>query len=95
MTLNKSFALVGSAVLLATLSACATAGTELPASDITQNRDNSSWCQGAREIRYENAPAAGIDDPGNQFDTDDTVAEIQASNVRLRAACPDLDASEP
>jgi hypothetical protein len=39
-------------------------------------------------IGYAPAPAAGADDPGNRFDTDETVRELQEHNARLRAACP-------
>lgn len=59
------------------------------ASDITPRRDLSSWCQGDKPISFAPAPAAGANDPGNQFDTDETVRELQAHNARYRAACPE------
>lgn len=39
-------------------------------------------------MSYVPAPAAGADDPGNRYDTDETVRELQAHNARYRAACP-------
>lgn len=86
--LNKTYALVASAVLLAMLTACGTRGNLPDASDITPSRDNSSWCQGDRTISYNPAPEAGADDPGNRYDSDETVKEAQAHNARYRAACP-------
>lgn len=87
--LHRNFALAVSAVLLATLGACSTAGTKPLASDSTPARDLSSWCQGDRPVSYAPAPVAGVDDPGNRFDTEETVRELQQHNARLRAACPD------
>jgi len=51
----------------------------------------SSWCQGDGPIGYASADEAGQDDPGNRFDSDETVAEIQAHNARYRAACREPD----
>ena len=90
--LKKPFALLVSAALLASISACSTTGTNPPASDIAPRRDMTSWCQGDRTISYQAAPAAGVDDPDNIFDSDETVAEIQKHNARLRGACPEADA---
>ena len=84
--LKKTYALAASAALLVTTSACKTVGDEPPASAIDRSR--SSWCQGDSTIGYAQADQAGQDDPGNELDTDETVAEIQAHNARYRAACP-------
>lgn len=84
---NRTFAALASAVLLASTSACSTTGTSEPASDIAPRRELSSWCQGDRTISYQAAPAAGVSDPGNVFDSDETILEIQSHNARLRAAC--------
>ena len=85
---NRTFAALASVALSVMLTACATRETPRPASDIAPSRDLSSWCQGDRTISYQPAPAAGANDPGNRFDSEETVAEIQAHNARLRAACP-------
>jgi len=52
----------------------------------------SSWCQGDRPISYQAAPAEGVDDPGNVYDSDETILEIQTHNARYRAACPEPEA---
>jgi hypothetical protein len=62
--------------------------TNKPASDSTPTRAASSWCQGDRTVSYSPAPAAGADDPGNRYDTEETVRELQEHNARLRGACP-------
>lgn len=85
---KNSLKALASAALLALTSACSTTGTSEPASDTAPQRSLSSWCQGDRTISYQAAPEAGVDDPGNVFDSDETVAEVQAHNARLRAACP-------
>lgn len=85
---NRICALLASALLLLTTTACGTRGEDLPrASDIAPSRDLSSWCQGDRPLQYAQADEEGQDDPGNQLDTEETVAAIQAHNVRLEAAC--------
>lgn len=89
---KKLYAVLASAALLASTSACATRETPLAASDIAPSRQLSSWCQGDRTIRYNPAPAAGVADAGNRFDSDETVAELQEHNARLRAACPEPEA---
>lgn len=38
-------------------------------------------------ISVDPAPSAGVDDAGNQWDSDATVAEVFAHNARLEAAC--------
>lgn len=86
---NRPFVALATAALLVMSSACSTLGTPRVASDTTPSRSLSSWCQGDRKIRYNPAPEAGMADPGNQYDTDETVAELQQHNARLRAACAD------
>ena len=88
---NRIFALAVSAALMAMSSACATVADPKAASDT--DRARSSWCQGDRLISFSPADRAGQDDPGNQFDSEPTLAEVRAHNARLRAACP--DSSEP
>lgn len=66
-------------------SACATTATVPPAT--TSDRSRSSWCQGDREIRYSQRGRAQAETGVNAFDTEETVAEIRAHNIRLRAAC--------
>ena len=88
---NRIFALAASAAMSFMLSACATAGEKLPASDTAHSRQNSSWCQGDRPLSYAQADEAGQDDPGNTMDSDPTVEAIQAHNARYRAACPEDD----
>ena len=73
------------AMLLAMPSACATVADPPPAN--ATDRSRSSWCQGDSPISYAQTDHAGQDDPGNQFDSDETVAEIQAHNARREAAC--------
>lgn len=84
---NKTFVLAVSVVLSVSLSACGTAGEKRLASDTAPSRDLSSWCQGDRAITYAQADEAGQDDPGNQFDTDETVEQAQEHNARYHAAC--------
>ncbi len=76
--------------MLAIASACATArpGTSAAASDTAR----SSLCLIDRALPVRAAPAAGMDDPGNRFDTDDTTEALLEHNARLRAACPSPDA---
>lgn len=84
---NRIFAALASAALYASITACSTRGTDQLASDTAPSRANSSWCQGDKPISYAPAPEAGAADPANVFDTEETVAEIQAHNARYRAAC--------
>ena len=86
---NKTYAWAASAVLLGTLNACATPGPKPGANG--SDRSATSWCLGDRPISYEPADYAGQDDPGNVFDSEATVAEIQAHNARLSAACAPSD----
>lgn len=38
-------------------------------------------------VRFQPAPAAGADDPGNQFDTDETVKDLIEHNAVFRRLC--------
>ena len=68
------------------VSACGTSQeTVASASDTAQ----TSICQIDRKIPVRPAPDAGIDDPGNQFDTDATSDALLEHNARYDAACPD------
>lgn len=84
--LKPTYAMLASVLLLASTSACKTVGESPPAN--ATDRSRTSWCQGDSTIGYAQADEAAQNDPGNAFDTDATVAEIQAHNARLRAACP-------
>lgn len=66
--------------MLAALTACATA--EPP-------KTASSACTALRALTYANAKAGQeqADDPGNRFDTGETVAQVQEHNARWRALC--------
>lgn len=82
---NRICALAVSAALLAMLTACGTTGSPRPAT--ATDRSIGSLCLIDEPISYAAAPAQGIDDPGNQYDSDETVAALQEHNRRYRAAC--------
>ncbi len=42
-------------------------------------------------VRFNPAPAAGADDPGNTFDTDETVKDLIEQNAAWRAICEATD----
>ena len=92
MMRNRIFAALASVVLGSMTSACWTADEKRLASDTAPSRDLTSWCQGYKPLGYAQADKAGQDDPGNLFDTDETVEAIQIENARYRAACPEGDA---
>lgn len=50
-------------------------------------RTVSDFCLNDREVRYSVAPAPGVDDAGNQFDTDETVRDLIEHNAVLRRLC--------
>lgn len=66
------------AVALATTSACGQ--PERP-------RTVSDFCLIDRKVTVEPAPAAGTDDPGNQWDTDETVHAILEHNSIHERIC--------
>jgi len=41
-----------------------------------------------RKLPLRPAPTAGIDDPGNRYDTDEMTAAAMEHNARYDAACP-------
>lgn len=50
-------------------------------------RTVSDFCLIAQPIKFSVAPAAGVDDPGNQYDTDETVAGLTEANGVWRRLC--------
>jgi hypothetical protein len=38
-------------------------------------------------VKFSVAPASGVDDPGNQLDTDETVKDLIEHNAVLRRLC--------
>ena len=69
--------------VLSIVSACG--GPERPATASDTARTN--LCLIDKAISFDPAPAAGVDDAGNKFDTDQTVDEILEHNARLNAVC--------
>lgn len=67
------------AMLLCTLSACGQ--PERP-------RTASDFCLNAKRLSAEPAPGSGMDDPGNRYDTDMTLAEVLAHNAVVDRLCP-------
>lgn len=50
-------------------------------------RTVSDTCLTMKIVRFNPAPAPGVDDPGNLFDSDETVADLAAQNAVLRRQC--------
>lgn len=50
-------------------------------------RTVSDTCLTMQAVRFDPAPAPGIDDPGNQYDTDQTVKDLIAQNAAWRRLC--------
>lgn len=50
-------------------------------------RTVSDFCLNSREIKYSVAPGASVDDPGNLFDTDETVKDLGEQNAVRRRLC--------
>lgn len=67
------------AALLAMSSACAR--PERP-------RTVSDFCLSAQRITAEPAPSIGADDPGNRFDTDETLFQVLEHNAVVDRLCP-------
>lgn len=57
-------------------------------------RTVSDFCLNDRRISFEPAPVAGQDDPGNQYDTEQTGNEILAHNEVLDRLCPPTPPAE-
>ena len=51
-------------------------------------RTVSDFCLLAKRLSAEPAPAAGVNDPGNLYDTDQTFAEVVAHNEVVDRMCP-------
>ena len=66
------------AALLLTTSACGQ--PERP-------RTVSDFCLAGKRISAEPAPAAGMDDPGNRFDTDETFGQVLEHNAVMDRLC--------
>lgn len=50
-------------------------------------RTVSDFCLNDREVKFAVAPSSGGDDPGNQYDTDETTADLIEHNAVLRRLC--------
>jgi hypothetical protein len=50
-------------------------------------RTVSDTCLTMKVVRFNPAPAAGTDDPGNHFDTDETVKDLIEQNAAWRKLC--------
>lgn len=50
-------------------------------------RTVSDFCLASQRISAEPAPAIGVDDPGNRFDTDDTFFQVLAHNAVMDRLC--------
>lgn len=50
-------------------------------------RTVSDFCLNDREVKYSVAPSNGVDDPGNQYDTDETINDLIEHNAVLRRLC--------
>ena len=70
---------------LATTSACAVRQTPRAS---TASASETSLCQVDRALPVQVAPGVDVDDPGNVWDSEATVAAIFEHNARYRAACP-------
>lgn len=79
MRLVKRFALLTAA--LAMTSACGPRERLGTASDL---------CLAAKRISAEPAPATGADDPGNRFDTDETLLQVLEHNQVMDELCPTI-----
>ena len=79
MKRQSKFAMI---LLSGALSACSTA--EPP-------RTANSACLALRTIGYAQLMPGQTDDPGNQADSDETVAAIADHNARWRGLCPPSD----
>lgn len=77
MTSSAGLMLAAGAMLF-TLSAC---GQPEPP------RTASDFCLTAKRISAEPAPVAGMDDPGNRFDTEQTFGEVVSHNEVFDRLC--------
>ena len=51
-------------------------------------RTAGDFCPSVQRITAEPAPGAQVDDPGNRFDTDDTLFQILEHNQVVDRLCP-------
>lgn len=51
-------------------------------------RTVSDFCLSDRKLTIEPAPAVGVDDPGNQWDSEQTVADVLEHNAVHQRLCP-------
>lgn len=51
-------------------------------------RTASDFCLNSQRITIEPAPVAGMDDPGNMFDSDETVNQVLGHNNVVDRLCP-------
>lgn len=72
-------------VMLAMTSACGQPESPATASDTAK----TNLCLIDKPIMFDPAPSSNASDPNNEFDTEDTVAELLAHNARYRRICPD------
>lgn len=77
---KKSARLALPAIALAMLSACGANG-ERP-------KSVSDFCLNSQRITVSVAPATGANDPGNKFDTDETVNQVFEHNAVVDRLCP-------
>lgn len=81
MMFARKFGLLAlSAIVLASTSAC---GQREPLRSVTD-----TYCINDRVVTFEPAPTSGMDDPGNQHDTDETVNALLEHNAVHRRLCP-------
>jgi hypothetical protein len=76
--MKPAVTLLTSVLALAMTSACSPHATPRTVSDL---------CLNDREVKFSVAPSSGVDDPGNKFDTEETVADLLAHNAVLRRLC--------
>lgn len=55
----------------------------------------SDFCLNSRILTVEPAPAPGVDDPGNRFDTDETANAVLEQNAVTRSLCPNRAPAPP
>lgn len=48
----------------------------------------SDFCLASKRISAEPAPAAGMDDPGNRYDTEETFGQVLEHNEVVDRLCP-------
>lgn len=75
---------IAALALLFTSSACAHNETPPP-------RSVSDFCLNDKALTVSTAPAAGVDDPGNRYDTDDTSLQVFTHNAVYHSLCPAED----